>query len=717
MWRFAFRHRQLILASSAISGATYLAYHYENETRESKLVKCEVGSINSQLADTLPPREHHVNSVKSKELDMLIIGGGATGAGCTLDAVSRGLSVAVVEKFDFSSGTSSKSTKLIHGGVRYLQKAVFNLDYAQYKMVKEALSERANLLEIAPHLAYKLPIMLPIYKYWQVPYFWAGLKMYDLVAGFKNLQMSYIISKKRALEVFPMLKGDNLKAALVYHDGQQEDSRMCLSLIMTAVRLGAHALNYTEVIDLIHREEDGKQVLCGARVRDKVSNEEYEIKAKCVINASGAYTDNIRQMADSSIKPICQPSSGTHIVLPSYYSSEQMGLLDPNTSDGRVIFFLPWQGATVAGTTDTKCELTDNPSPTEEEVQFILGEIKGYLNDDVKVRRGDVLSCWTGLRPLVMDPNKKDTQSLARNHIIEIGDDHLITIAGGKWTTYREMAQETIDKAVDVCNLKPSRSCQTSGLLLDGAHGWSPTMHVKLVQTFGIDVAVAEHLSSIYGDRAFKLCELAQMTGLTWPVVGRRLHPDFPYIEAEVVYAVRKEYARRALDIVARRTRLAFLNVAAAEQAVPKIVEIMGRELGWSKQKCKEEHEYCLQFLDKEMGLHLKDKINSLTPQLSEADRESFLKQFQRIDCDRKGYISLNDLRRHMKSQGQEISEAMLTDMLKEVDLNKNGRIDESEFLQLMSSMKEGSVSHSRLASAINMHRKPIDTVRSGGGL
>lgn len=342
---------------------------------------------------------------------------------------------------------------------------------------------------------------------------------------------------------------------------------------------------------------------------------------------------------------------------------------------------------------------------------------KTYLNPDVNVRRGDVLSCWTGLRPLVMDPNKADTQSLARNHIIEVGKDNLITIAGGKWTTYRSMAEETVDKALDVCDIKPKRCCQTLGLMLDGAHCWSPTMHIKLVQNFGLDVKVAEHLSSTYGDRAHKVAKLAQLTGLAWPVVGRRLHPEYPYIEAEVIWAVRAEYARRALDVIARRTRIAFVNVAAAAEALPNIVDIMGRELGWSTQQKKDELEYCIKFLEKEMGLRLKPTLNTSYLHLSKDEINTYVKNFQRIDIEKKGYITLNDLRRFMKAQGEKPTEESLAAMLNEVDVNKNGQIDLSEFLQLMSSIKGGNISHSRFAMATQLDRKRISPDRSGGGV
>lgn len=234
----------------------------------------------------------------------------------------------------------------------------------------------------------------------------------------------------------------------LYIPGQQDDARMNLAIALTAARQGATICNHVEVLELLKKPGPDGPVLCGAKVKDHISNKEFVVKAKCIINATGPFTDHIRKMDDPNVRTICSPSSGVHIVLPGYYSPDQMGLLDPSTSDGRVIFFLPWQRQTIAGTTDLPCEVTHSPSPTEDEIQFILTEIKNYLNADVEVRRGDVLSAWSGIRPLVSDPNKEDTQSLARNHIVHVSPSKLITIAGGKWTTYRAMAEHTIDAAI-----------------------------------------------------------------------------------------------------------------------------------------------------------------------------------------------------------------------------------------------------------------------------
>lgn len=654
---------------------------------------------------------------KGEEYDMLVIGGGATGCGVALDGVSRGLKVALVEKFDFSSGTSSRSTKLIHGGVRYLQKAIMQFDIEQYRMVKEALAERANLITIAPHLAYPLPIMIPVYKYWQLPYYWFGIKMYDIVAGRQCLKSSYAIGKQRALELFPMLKGDKLKGAIVYYDGQQDDARMCLVLALTSAKLGAHVANHVEVVGLLKKtNEKGDEVVCGAKLKERFTGKQWEVKAKCVINATGPYTDTIRKFDDPTIKDICQPSSGIHIILPEYYSPADMGLLDPQTSDGRVIFFLPWQRLTMAGTTDIPCSISDNPSPTEAEIQFILKEIRNYLSPDVNVRRGDVLSAWAGIRPLVVNPNAKDTQSIARNHIIEVSKSNMVTIAGGKWTTYRHMAEETVDKAIEVCKLKPANGCVTTGLLLDGAHGYTPTLFIRLIQDFGLDTNVAKHLASTYGDRAFKVARMAQLTGKRWPVVGNKLHEDFSYIEAEVYQAVR-EYACTAIDVLARRTRLAFLNVNAAQQALPMVIDILAKELAWSKDRRKEETERAERFLRLEMGLNLKDESQRVPVNFTADEINTYVKRFRKLDYGNKGYVTANDLRDHFKKMGEHVSGHQLSEMLSEVDINRNGQIELGEYLQLMSALKTGVITSSRFAKATDLDMQKIDTARSGGGV
>ncbi|NWH24855.1 glycerol-3-phosphate dehydrogenase, mitochondrial [Grus americana] len=683
-------------------------------------------AVTVPIKNHFPTREEQILTLQTtSEFDVLVIGGGATGCGCALDAVTRGLKTALLERDDFSSGTSSRSTKLIHGGVRYLQKAIMKLDFEQYKMVKEALEERANLLEIAPHLSAPLPIMLPVYKWWQLPYYWFGIKLYDIVAGSQCLKSSYVLSKSRALELFPMLRKDELVGAIVYYDGQHNDARMNLAIALTAARYGAATANYAEVLRLLKTTDaaSGKERVCGVRCRDVLTGQEFDVKAKCVINATGPFTDSVRKMDDQEVPNICQPSAGVHIVMPGYYSPDNMGLLDPATSDGRVIFFLPWEKMTIAGTTDSPTDVTSHPIPTEEDINFILNEVRNYLSVDVEVRRGDVLAAWSGIRPLVTDPNSKDTQSISRNHVVTVSDSGLVTIAGGKWTTYRAMAQDTIDAAIQAHDLKAGSS-KTIGLQLQGAEDWSPTLYIRLVQDYGLESEVAQHLASTYGDKAFEVAKIAQVTGKRWPIVGKRLVSEFPYIEAEVVYGV-KEYARTAVDMISRRTRLAFLNVQAAEEALPRIVDIMGKELNWSEQKKKEEFEAAKKFLYYEMGYKVKsDQLtDSSEISLVPSDIERYKKRFHMFDKDKKGFITILDVQRVLESISVQIAENTLHEILNEVDLNKNGQVELNEFLQLMSAIQKGHVSGSRLAVLMktaeeNLRQRvviPVD--RSGGGL
>ncbi|KAI1076497.1 FAD dependent oxidoreductase-domain-containing protein [Whalleya microplaca] len=581
---------------------------------------------------TVKSREEQIANLKKsslkegEEYDMLVIGGGATGAGVALDAATRGLKVALVERDDFSSGTSSKSTKLVHGGVRYLEKAVWNLDYSQYQLVKEALKERKYFLQTAPHLSSWLPIMLPLDKWWKAPYYWAGTKFYDLLAGSEGIESSYFLTRSKALDAFPMLKPTDLVGALVYYDGAHNDSRMNVSIAMTAAVYGATIVNHAEVTGLM-KNANGK--LCGAKVKDVIPGrngqtaEDINVKAKCIINCTGPFTDSIRKLDDQDCKEIVAPASGVHVILPGYYSPSNMGLIDPSTSDGRVIFFLPWQGNTIAGTTDEPTKISANPLPDEKSIQWILNEISHYLSPDIKVRRGDVLAAWAGIRPLVKNPKASNTESLVRNHLVDISDSGLVTCAGGKWTTYRQMAEECVDAAIEEFNLptKPfpnaprvsgteavddgailNGTCQTHNVRLIGAHGFSKTLFINLIQHFGIETEVAKHLTESYGDRAWTVAALCKPTDKRFPARGERVSVLYPFVDGEIRYAVTHEYAQTAVDVIARRTRLAFLNAQAALECLPKIIDIMSQELKWDKTRQDREWKDTVQFLES-MGL------------------------------------------------------------------------------------------------------------------
>ena len=588
--------RRLLLFGGGVSAlGLSVTYWQSSQSRDRPLIgDKDHGSVPNAASFPTPlSRAAQLQRLQNTEYDVLIIGGGATGSGCALDSASRGLKTAMIEREDFASGTSSRSTKLVHGGVRYLEKAFKELDYEQYKLVREALHERKTFLHIAPHLSFSLPIMVPLYRWWQAPYFWIGTKLYDWLAGGENMESSYFLTRGKALEAFPMLKPDKLIGAIIYYDGQHNDARMNVSLALSAADQGATVANHVEVTSLLKTAE-GK--LCGATMRDELTGDTWDVKSKVVINATGPFCDAVRKMDEPETEEIVAPSSGTHIILPGYYSPQKMGLIDPNTSDGRVIFFLPWQGNTIAGTTDTPTTVEKNPLPTEEEVSWILNEVQNYLSPDINVRRGDVLAAWSGIRPLVRDPKAKNTESLVRNHLIDVSLSGLLTISGGKWTTYRQMAEETVDKAVSMLGMEP-KVCKTKVLKLNGSAEFRPMLYIRFIQQFGIETEVARHLLDSYGDRAWVVATMSKETGLRWPVRGVRLAQPYPYIEGEVRYAVRCEYAQTAVDVLARRTRLAFLNSQTALDTLPRVIDIMAEELNWSSDRKRREWDSTVQYL------------------------------------------------------------------------------------------------------------------------
>ena len=503
--------------------------------------------------------------------DLLVIGGGATGAGVALDAATRGLNVALVEREDFSAGTSSRSTKLIHGGVRYLEKAVKEFDRSQFALVRDALRERAVLIKIAPHLAKAIPLVTPLYNWLQVPYFMAGLKLYDGLAGKANLAPSRFVDAKEALERFPMLKADGLRGGVVYYDGQFDDARMNVAIALTAQEEGATILNHAEVRGLL--KEDGK--VRGARVYDRLGGEEVDVRARLVVNATGPFSDAIRRMDDPHVEPMLTASSGIHVILDKRFSPPETGLLIPETEDGRVLFLLPWEGHTLVGTTDNPADIEPHPKATEDDIEYVLRHVRKYFS--VPVERSDVLSSWSGLRPLVSDPHAADTARLSRDHVLNIAPSELLTIAGGKWTTYRKMAYDVVDKAAELAGMDVG-PVRTADLPLVGGAAFSATGAGELQERYGLDADVASHLHYAYGDRAGQVAAIAQNESLS-----ARLADAHPILEAEVRYVALEEAACTTVDVLARRTRLAFLDQEASIAAVPRVNELLGDLFGWDE--------------------------------------------------------------------------------------------------------------------------------------
>jgi glycerol-3-phosphate dehydrogenase len=505
-------------------------------------------------------RHATLEALKTKSFDLLVIGGGASGSGIALDAAQRGLKTAIVERFDFASGTSSKSTKLLHGGVRYLEKAVYNLDVKQYHLVKEALKERSLIFQNAPFLAKPLELIIPLYHLWEIPYYWAGIKFYDWVAASSSLPKSSYISPKQVIQKIPAIKTKGLVGGISYFDGQFNDARLNISLVLTAIKGGAKALNYAEVIAL------GKKT---ARVVDHITGETFEISAKTIINAAGPYVDGVRLLDDPSAVPLIAPSSGTHILIESSHMHAESGLLVPKTKDGRVIFILPWEGSLLIGTTDT-------PQFSLKDIDYLLTYANQYLNINLDAR--SIKSIWSGVRPLVKDTSSK-TENIVREHFIETSPSGLITITGGKWTTYRKMAE-------DVMQLVYPSSSSTENLALIGAEGYSKTLPDELMEQFRITAEAARHLVSSYGGRAKVLLEKGFLNA---PLVE-----NHPVLHSEIQWAIAEEMAEKPMDILARRTSLALLDAQAAEKALPKVIKTMQAHLGWTPEKASQEEEEAL---------------------------------------------------------------------------------------------------------------------------
>ncbi|MEJ7930419.1 glycerol-3-phosphate dehydrogenase/oxidase [Ramlibacter sp. AN1015] len=486
--------------------------------------------------------------------DIAVVGGGATGLGVALDAAARGLSVALVDSHDFAGGTSSRATKLVHGGVRYLAQGRIGL-------VREALHERATILRNAPHLAARLPFVMPSYGLWETPFYGAGLKLYDLLAGRAGLGTTELLGRRQTLERLPGLRADGLKGGVLYWDGQFDDARLALALARTAVQHGATVLNYCEVTGLLH--EDGK--VAGLHCRDREGGGAFTVRARCVVNATGVWVDALRAMdgagAGQLARPIVAPSQGVHAVVDRAFLPGNHALIVPRTADGRVLFAVPWLGKLILGTTDTpRQDLPREPVHLPEELDFILREAGRYLARAPRV--ADVRSVWVGLRPLVKPAGEDGgaTGAISREHTVEVRRSGLVTVTGGKWTTYRSMAEDVLARCVHAGLLKGLGAGVTANLPLVGAEPRSADP-VDLSQPPGV------HL---YGSEAADVQAL--------PGADRELGGGLT--EAMVRFAARREYARTVEDVLARRSRLLFIDAHLAARLAPAVAAVLQEETG-----------------------------------------------------------------------------------------------------------------------------------------
>ncbi|NNE93647.1 MAG: glycerol-3-phosphate dehydrogenase/oxidase [Verrucomicrobiales bacterium] len=479
----------------------------------------------------------------STEWDVIVIGGGATGLGIAVDSATRGLKTLLLEQADFSEGTSSRSTKLIHGGVRYLRGGEVGL-------VRESLRERGRLLHNAPNLVRKLSFVVPAYRWYERIFYGTGLVLYDFLAGKLGIESTGHLAKSKTLEKIPNLNPEGLRGGTLYWDGQFDDARLSVALARTAAANGAAILNHVRVTGL---QKNGAGKVNGIEAKDLQSGKSYSATGKIVINATGVFTDSVRKMDEPKAENVIAPSQGIHIVLDAEFLGGETAIMIPNTDDGRVLFAIPWYGKLVLGTTDTADVPVElNPRPLEEEIDYLIEHAGRYL---VKApKREDVRATFAGLRPLVRPPapktedgetEKKETSKISRSHSLFVSKSGLLTIAGGKWTTYRQMAEDAVDKAIKLAKLNPEQSCSTKDLtLLDREES-------EIKELMESDPSLLEKLAS----------------GLPWRM-------------ADVVYAVRNEMAQTLVDVLARRTRVLFLDETAARKCAHPVAQLMARELG-----------------------------------------------------------------------------------------------------------------------------------------
>ncbi len=496
-------------------------------------------------------RAESFDSLGAEPFDVLVIGGGATGLGIAVDAVTRGFRTALVEGGDFAQATSSRATKLVHGGVRYLASGQMHLVY-------EALHERAVMMRNAPHLVHPQPFLLPTYKWVDLPFYGVGLLLYDLMSGKSTMGPTSVLGSKAAVERIPNLNGDGLTGGVLYHDGQFNDARLALELARTAADHGATVLNYARCMRLV--QEGGKTV--GAVVADVETGVETTVRAKVVFNAAGIFVDAVRDLDDAAAKPLMTVSRGTHIVVgPEALAGgagPSAGMMVPKTADGRVIFAIPWQGKVVIGTTDVAAPRPEmEPGHTQDEIGFLLETIQPYLAK--KISESDILSVFSGLRPLVTG-SAASTSKLSREHHIEASAHGLITVAGGKWTTYRRMAEDAVDFAMKAGVLE-KRACVSAEVRLHGA-AVDASVSDPYLREYGADVAAVQQLME--ADAA----------------LAERIDPALAYTFAQVVYAVRQEMARTVEDVLSRRTRALLLDSQAASRSAAAVAKIMAGELG-----------------------------------------------------------------------------------------------------------------------------------------
>jgi glycerol-3-phosphate dehydrogenase len=518
-------------------------------------------------------RSEALQSIAGQAFDVCVIGGGATGSGCALDSQLRGLTTVLVDAADFAGATSSASTKIVHGGVRYLEEAVTRLDAKQYRVVDRALHERLRMLKNAPYLARPMEFVVPCFRWFELAYFDAGLKLYDWIARGARLFPSHFLSREETLLRIPTLNSNHLVGSVAYADGQFDDARYNIALVETFAQAGGEALNYARVM-AFEKSGDGNLVAC--QVEDQLTHQKFEIRARTFVNATGPFADTIRQLATPSASPRMRLSKGVHILLPLDVMPSDDAMLIPKTEDGRVLFAVPWMGRLLVGTTEQEVAIDDELYVTKEEVEYLLRHLNRFLTP--AVAPDQVVSGIAGARPLVSRGDSRDTKKLARDHELEV-DPHggLISVMGGKWTTYRAMAEDAVNVVQKRLGALVTES-PTKNHPLAGSKGFTFDFWKKLACEYRVPEATARHLAGKFGTAATKVLDLAKED----PELAAPLVPDYPAVRAQVIYCVRTEMAITIEDVLFRRLGIQLYSWRSAIAAAPVVGSLMGRELGWS---------------------------------------------------------------------------------------------------------------------------------------
>ena len=524
-------------------------------------------------------RAEEFKNIAGEQFDLCVIGGGATGSACALDAQLRGIRTVLLEAGDFAGATSSAATKVIHGGVRYLEEAVKGADIQEYHVLVRALHERVRMLENAPHLTRTLEFLVPSYSWIDVAYLDIGLKIYDWLAGPGRISPSKFLSREETLELMPNLNDTGLKGSVAYADGQFDDARYNITLVQTFTAAGGNALNYAKVTDFL-RDADGR--ISGARVEDQQSRVAFTVNAKAIVNATGIFADSIRQLANPSLRNRIRPSKGAHILLPLAAFPTEDALLIPKTEDGRVLFAIPWQRRLLVGTTDEEISPGTELVVTKEDIDYLLRHLNQYLA--TPVTPGDIVSGFAGARPLVASGDNVDTKKLARDDVIEVDSaSGLISIMGGKWTTHRAMAEDTIHRVQQALGA-PQTDSRTRNYVLYGGQGFTDDFWKQLCRRFPISEKTARHLAGKFGTAAVEVLALGEGS----PALMELILEGGSAIRAEVIYSVRHEMACTIEDVLARRLGMQFYSWRDAIDAAPLVGSLLAEELGWTSSVARE---------------------------------------------------------------------------------------------------------------------------------